>query len=121
MLLQGCLSSSPKYIGTSISGLVRRDTDSTAVHGAYVIVERLDTELPYMGNTYTDWSGYYSYSNSYNMDGGERLRVRVTVVDVDGDTGGVFVSQDSLLCWESTEGISEIDVDLDFYVHMVGD
>lgn len=121
ILLQGCISGTDKYISMDISGYVRSESDSTAVPGAYIIVSRLAADKGTMADTFTDGNGFYEYHQSYSMDNGESLGIRVTVVDVDGDTGGVFVSEDSVFCWENTEGISDISIVLDLYVHMASD
>lgn len=111
----GCFFYPQPYISLEISGHVRRDSDSTSVHGAYIIVSAGGSS----GDTYTSGNGFYNYSGTISADGGDPLAVRVTVIDVDGPQGGVFVSRDTLMYWENTEGIRSLSVNLDLYVHIV--
>ena len=121
IMFQGCLSGgNPKYVDVSISGYVRTDSDSAAVPGAYISVSWQTGGKGTMRDIYTDGNGFYEYNHNYRIDDdGDSFSLKLTVVDVDGDTCGIFVSQDCVLRWENTEGISEITVSQDFYVHMV--
>ncbi|OPL19186.1 MAG: hypothetical protein AVO35_12095 [Candidatus Aegiribacteria sp. MLS_C] len=119
MMAAGCISDQGTFNQVEITGYVMNEADSTPVPGAYLI---FDLDVHYSkGNTpYTDSSGYYEYrTGTFPSQDWNPIDIKVTVTDVDGDSNGVFISEDTTLHEDNTEHLSDISFELDFYVEFV--
>ncbi len=112
----GCIGDQGTFNNVDISGYVKAASDSSAIPGALVIVEP-----PGSVNTSTDSNGYYEYHRTFSTGHGDPLEILVIVTDVDGDSNGVFISQDSLIYEENTADSLNLVYEIDFYVEIVGD
>lgn len=102
------------------SGYVRSATDSSAVPGARVSFLILTDEDPPVYSRITDYQGYYHEHatipvNSLSSEVEQREWL-VTVEDVDGDSNGVFITQDTIVIEDDPQNNLETSFHLDFYI-----
>ncbi len=103
------------FANAQVSGCVRMGSDSTPVQGALVEMDNTDL-FENVDSIFTDSTGCYFHSRTYPTGQGDPLNILVTVTDVDGDSNGVFLPQDTLLFEESTEEDWDFEYQVDFYV-----
>ncbi|MBD3277119.1 MAG: hypothetical protein GF388_02365 [Candidatus Aegiribacteria sp.] len=120
MILCGCISDQGSFNNITVSGHIRKATDSTVVPGALVIVN-IDVLIEKSSGTYSDSSGYFEYRRTTPTYDWDPVAVTVTVADMDGEDNGVFISQDTTLYDDNAEGELNIDFVVEFYVQMVED
>lgn len=119
VMAAGCISDQGTFNQVEITGYVMNEADSTPVPGAILIFD-LDVHYSKGAQTYTDSDGYYRYSSgTFPSQDWNPIEIEVTVADVDGDSNGVFISEDTLLYEDNTEHLSDISFELDFYVEFV--
>ena len=120
LLFFGCISDQGSFNNITVSGYIRKATDSTVVPGALVMVS-IDVLTEKSYGTYSNSSGYFEYKRTSPTHDWNPVEVTVTVADMDGENNGVFISQDTTLYDENVEGELDIDFDVDFYVQIVED
>lgn len=114
LLIAGCISDQGTFNNVEITGYVRAESDSSAIPGALVIIGSSTSCT-------TDSSGYYEYHRTIPTGQGDPLELLITVSDIDGETNGVFVSEDTLIYEDDTESELNLYYEVDFYVEIVGD
>ena len=112
----GCISDQGTFNNVEISGYVRTESDSIPIPGVLVLVDP-----PGSPDTYTDENGFYEYRRTYPTGQGNPLELLVTAVDVDGESNGVFIAEDTLLYEEDTQHNLNIIWEVDFYVEILED
>lgn len=116
----GCISDQGTFYNLEFRGYVLRMSDSTAVPGALIVIDRI-IEKRILGSLRTDADGYYDFKITFPSGGETPLEFQVTVADMDGDTNGVFVSQDTMFYGEGVQIENYLVYEVDFYVEMVED
>ena len=120
MVFFGCISDQGSFNNISVSGYIRKATDTTVVPGALVMVT-IDVLYEKSYGTYSDSSGYFEYKRTTPTRDWDPVEVTVTVSDMDGENNGVFITQDTTLYDDNAEGELDIDFVVDFYVQVVED
>ena len=116
----GCISNQGSFNNMEFKGYVMSLSDSTAVPGALVMIDRIFDKAK-LGNVRTDGNGYYEYTITLPTGNWDPLKFKLIVADMDGDTNGVFVSQDTILYDDNIEHELNITFHADFYVQMLED
>lgn len=121
LVLFGCFGDPKHYTNVYVSGYVRSDGDSTAIPGAMVLFKHLNLmEMETRAYCYTDSSGYYTYrSGAILQEATDPILLRVTVLYVDAEEHGIFVSQDTLLYCENPDQASDLYFEVDFHVERI--
>ena len=95
-------------------------SDSAVVPGALIIIFSIKSGGS-LGRVQTDADGFYNFHITLPTGNWDPLNYRLTVADMDGDTNGIFVSQDTVVYNDNSEHELNITFEVDFYVLMIED